>query len=170
MSCKTWIPKNVPKCKVLLGAMSLKLKHRCSTRTYFNSNVLLSPRFLQRGFVCSSREEREGTKRIAQGHNYTTCTYYLPYEQESIEQVENYNNLNNCIDSLVTTANRKNKQMESRNVSTLYGKFIQVKTKFTPLNIHSERHALLQDWNEVISIITDMEVVPEEADQVSFCV
>ena len=52
----------------------------------------------------------------------------------------------------------------------LYNKCMQKETKFIPLNIRPERKKLLEDWNEVLAIITEMKVVPEEADQVSFIV
>ena len=167
MSYKIWIPKNAPKCKVLLDAIRLNFKDRGSTRMFLYTRVQVSPKIEQHGFVCSSREKREGTTRMVGNHNYTTCTVYLPYELESIEQVENYDNLNNCIDSLVTTTKDKSKRVDITDVCPLYNNLILLNTKYTPLNIHSERQELLQDWNEVISIITDMEVVPEEADQVS---
>ena len=167
MSCQIWFPKNVPKCKVLLDAVRLNFKDRYSARMFLTTKARFSPKIKQHGFVCSSREKHERTTRMVGSSNYTTSTIYLPYQLESIEQVENYDNLNNCIDSLVTTTNDKIKRVDSTDASPLYNNLIQIKTKYTPLNIHSERQELLQDWNELIAIITDMEIVPEEADQVS---
>ena len=48
----------------------------------------------------------------------------------------------------------------------LYQKYMQKQTRFVPLVIRPEQKELLQDWNEILAIITDMKVVPEEADQV----
>ena len=136
---------------------------------FLNPKAQFSPKIERTGFVCSSREKLEKTTRVIGSYYYATCTVYLPYQLESVKQVENYNNLNNCIDTLVTTTKDKNKRDDIADASSLYNNLIPLKTKYTPLNIHSERKELLQDWNEVISIITDMEVVPEEADQVSLC-
>ena len=98
-------------------------------------------------------------------YHYTGGAHYLPYHQESIEKVENYNNLINCIDALILHNQIRPGETLARKQS--YKEYIQVQTKYIPLEIHTERKQLLEDWNEVTSIITDMRVVPEEADQVS---
>ena len=51
-------------------------------------------------------------------------------------------------------------------ISTMYTDFIKPKPTYTPLVVQEDRRDLLQDWNEIISIMTEMKVVPEEADQV----
>ena len=98
-------------------------------------------------------------------YHYTEGAHYLPYHQESIEKVENYNNLINCIDALILHNQIRPGETLARKQS--YKEYIQVQTKYIPLEIHTDRKQLLEDWNEVTSIITDMRVVPEEADQVS---
>ena len=98
-------------------------------------------------------------------YHYTGGAHYLPYREESEEEIENYNNITNCIDMLVQNIKRYPPGKNSR-ISTMYTDFIESKPTYTPLVVHEDRRDLLQDWNEIISIMTEMKVVPEEADQV----
>ena len=99
------------------------------------------------------------------GYHYTGGAHYLPYREESEEEVENYDNITNCIDMLVQNIKRYPSAKNSR-ISTMYTDFIKPKPTYTPLVVQEDRRDLLQDWNEIISIMTEMKVVPEEADQV----
>ena len=98
-------------------------------------------------------------------YHYTRGAHYLPYREESEEEVENYNNITNWIDMLVQNIKGYPSAKNSR-ISTMYTDYIKLKPTYTPLVVHEDRRDLLQDWNEIISIMTEMKVVPEEADQV----
>ena len=104
---------------------------------------------------------------ILHKNKYHSKTHYLPYVFETPEQIEHQNNVINYIDTLAAKKINKSHNDKETNVSMSYKQCIQKETKFIPLNIRPERKELLEDWNEVLAIITEMKVVPEEADQVA---
>jgi len=57
-------------------------------------------------------------------YHYTGGAHYLPYREESEEEVENYNNITNCIDMLVQNIKRYPSAKNSR-ISTMYTDFIK---------------------------------------------
>ena len=96
---------------------------------------------------------------------YRYQTHYLPYNQESIEVVKEYDNIINFINSLSKVGEIKGGG--NKIVPKLYTDSLEIQTDFVPLTVELDRKKFIEDWNEVMSIITEMKVVPEEADQVS---
>ena len=143
----------------------------CVSKHYLRNRLLCqwctSPLFKTRDY-CSCITEHQLIPKvrsrwivrslIAKGYQ----TYYLPYTQESIEEVKEYDHLINFINSLAKHGD--NKSDEKR---ILYNECIQIQTKYIPLDVTLDRKEFIHDWNEVMTVITEMGVVPEEADQVS---
>ena len=96
---------------------------------------------------------------------YRYQTHYLPYNHESIEIVKEYDKIINFINSLSKVGEIKDGC--NKIVTKLYTDSLKIQTDFVPLMVELDRKKFIEDWNEVISIITEMKVVPEEADQVS---
>ena len=156
------ITSNILICYVRRQPLSLKLlksqSDACASFPSANIHLpvfKLSPTNIK--FTLSLVPQRE--------YHYTGGAHYLPYREESEEEVENYDNITNCIDMLVQNIKRYPSAKNSR-ISTMYTDFIKPKPTYTPLVVHDDRRELLEDWNEIISIMTEMKVVPEEADQV----
>ena len=110
-------------------------------------------------FFCSKiRLQQQDVFLLVNSRCVMTC--YLPYQQETIETIKTYDNLVNLIYSLA------GKDDDKTNLNS-YNQYVKKQTNFIPLVPQIKRDDLIKDWNEIISIIREMGVVPEEADQVS---
>ena len=142
------------------------------------ARLKISQRYLVYNFPCTKQihlctkepqlaDEKRREIPVVFRKPYHTKTHYLPYKNESPEHIEQQNTIVNHIDTLSEVKQSNVNNISDKNASMLYQKYIQKQTRFVPLVIRSEQKELLQDWNEILAIITDMKVVPEEADQVT---
>ena len=140
------------------------------TETCHNSYVvsIFSKHPASRKHHSSFHFERQNDKKILliPKRDYRSKAHYLPYTYQSLEDTEYNNTITNYMDTLAANSTRYYND-QGKMVTTLYQQHLKKETKFIPLDIKTEHKELLQDWNEVLAIITDMKVVPEEADQVN---
>jgi len=151
--------------KQLFDVVCQKLTETCHN-SYVVSVFLKQP--ASRRHYSTSHFEKQNDKKILviPKRDYRSKAHYLPYTCQSFEDTEYNNTITNYMDSLAANSNRYYND-HGKIVTTLYKEHIQKETKFIPLDINQEHKELLEDWNEVLAIITDMKVVPEEADQLS---
>ena len=130
-------------------------------------NVFLKDPASRRSYS-SFHFEKQNDKKILviPKRDYRSKAHYLPYTCQSFEDTEYNNTITNYMDSLAVNSTKYYND-QGKMVTTLYQQHIQKETKFIPLNINQDHKKLLEDWNELLAIITDMKVVPEEADQVN---
>ena len=102
-------------------------------------------------------------RRVNTWINYQYPKHYLPYKLESVEVIKEYEHIICLVDSISITQNSYGHKSPTQGP---HQKYLKLPTKFIPLDSGDDREDLINDWNEITGLITEMGVTPEEADQV----